>query len=240
MMTRIFSAELRDEMLAIVREPAALFFSVLMPVGFFALFATMFGSDGMGIESIATYGAFATLSVIVINPGIGLADARERGWLRVQRASGTPLGITLAAKVAGAVPYAVAVLVAITAVALVLNVIEFTAGTLVAIAVALVLGVLPFSLFSLAAGAKLSPGSATAVLNAALIPTVVASGLWFPLDMMPEFMQRIAVYLPPYHLAQVAVAQIDGGPWIGHAAYLAATTVVGASLAAIAYRSAKP
>lgn len=240
MMTRIFSAELRDEILSIVREPAALFFSVLMPVGFFALFATMFGSDGMGIESIATYGAFGALSVIVMNPGIGLADARERGWLRVQRVSGTPLGVTLAAKVAGAVPYAVAVLVAITGVALALGVIEFAASTLLAIGVALILGVLPFSLFSLAIGVKLSPNSATAVLNAALIPMVVASGLWFPLDIMPQFMQTIAVYLPPYHLAQLAVAQIDGGAWIGHAAYLAGTAVVGASLAAMAYRSAKP
>ena len=240
MMTRIFKVELRDEVLSIVREPAALFFSVLMPVGFFALFATMFGSGDWGIESIATYGAFGVLSVVVMNPGISLADARERGWLRVQRVSGTPLGVTLAAKVAGSLPYAIGVIVGITAVALLFGLIEFALGTLAAITVALVLGVLPFSLFSLAAGAKMSPNAATAVLNATLIPMVVASGLWFPLDILPDIMQKIAVYLPPYHLGQLATAQVDGGAWLGHAAYLVGTGIVGAGLAAVAYRSAQP
>ena len=46
MNTRIFRIEVRDELLGIVREPTALLFSVLVPVAFFALFATMFGGDG--------------------------------------------------------------------------------------------------------------------------------------------------------------------------------------------------
>ena len=46
MNTRIFRTEVRDELLGIVREPTALFFSVLVPVAFFALFATMFGDEG--------------------------------------------------------------------------------------------------------------------------------------------------------------------------------------------------
>lgn len=240
MITRIFRAELRDEMLGIVREPAALFFSVLMPVGFFALFVTIFGADTMGIEAVATYGTFGVLSVVLMNPGIGLADSRERGWLRVQRTSGTPLGVTLAAKVAGALPYALAVLAAISGVALATGAIEFEPGTLVRIALVLVIGALPFSLFSLAIGAKLSPNGSTAVLNAVLIPSVIASGLWFPLDIMPTFIQNMAEYLPPYHLAQLAVAQIDGGAWLGHVAYLAGTALIGSAVAAVAYRSARP
>src|SRR5690606_33669436 len=99
MNSRIFRYEVRDELLAIVREPAALFFTVLMPVAFFALFSTIFGSQtgGFGVEAVARYGAFGVLSVVLINPGVGLADSRERGWLRVKRADGTPLGVTLSA-----------------------------------------------------------------------------------------------------------------------------------------------
>jgi ABC-2 type transport system permease protein len=40
MNTKIFRTEVRDELLAIVREPTALLFTVLVPVAFFALFAT--------------------------------------------------------------------------------------------------------------------------------------------------------------------------------------------------------
>ena len=78
MNTRIFRIEVRDGSWRSSGSPPLLF-SVLMPVAFFALFATMFGGDGgFGVESLARYGAFGVLAVILINPGIGLADAREQ------------------------------------------------------------------------------------------------------------------------------------------------------------------
>lgn len=40
---RVLGVEVLDELREIRREPAALFFSVLMPVGFFTLFASLFG-----------------------------------------------------------------------------------------------------------------------------------------------------------------------------------------------------
>jgi ABC-2 type transport system permease protein len=238
--TRIFRSEVRDEVLGIVREPTALLFTVLVPVAFFALFATMFGDqgDGFGVETLATYGAFGVLSAVLINPGIGLADARERGWLRVKRADGTPLGVTLAAKVTAALPYAIVTLAGITLVA------QLSAGPLdvsevLRVMGVLILGSLPFSLFSLAVGARFSLNAAISVLNGVLIPLVVVSGLWFPLEMLPTWLGEIAVYLPPYHLAQLALAQVDGGPVWGHVAYLVGTTIVGAIAAALAYRSAE-
>lgn len=237
---RIFRIEVRDELLAIVREPAALFFTVLMPIAFFALFAAMFGGEagGFGLDGIARYGAFGVLSVVLINPGVGLADSRERGWLRVKRADGTPLGVTLSAKVTAALPYAVVTLGGIALVA------RLSTGPLDAIQAlrviaVLVLGSLPFTLISLAVGARFSTNAATAVLNAVLIPSVILSGLWFPLEMLPEWLGNIAVYLPPYHLAQLALAQVEGGAVWGHVAYLAGTAVVGAIAAALAYRSSE-
>lgn len=237
---RIFRVEVRDELLAIVREPAALFFTVLMPVAFFALFSTIFGSQtgGFGVEAVARYGAFGVLSVVLINPGVGLADSRERGWLRVKRADGTPLGVTLSAKVTAALPYALVTLGGLALVARVsggaLDVVQ-----VVRVIGVLVIGSLPFTLFSLAVGAKFSTNSATAVLNAVLIPMVILSGLWFPLEMLPDWLGKIAVFLPPYHLAQLALAQVEGGAVWGHIAFLLGTAVVGAIAAAMAYRSAE-
>lgn len=236
---RIFRTEVRDELLSIFREPIALFFSVVVPVAFFALFAAMFGGEGgFGVESLARYGAFGVLAAVLSNPGISLADAKERGWLRVKRADGTPLGVTLSAKVTAALPYAIITLAGITMVA------RLTAGPLdlgqvLRVIAVLVLASLPFSLFSLAVGAKFSTNTATAVLNAVLIPSVILSGLWFPLEMLPTWLGQIAVYLPPYHLAQLALAQVTGAAVWGHAAYLVGTTVVGAIAAALTYRSAE-
>jgi hypothetical protein len=61
------------------------------PSAFFALFVAMFGGESMGgLQSVATYGAFGALAMGMMNPGIAIADSRERGWLNVKRVSGVP------------------------------------------------------------------------------------------------------------------------------------------------------
>jgi ABC-2 type transport system permease protein len=146
--------------------------------------------------------------------------------------------VTLSAKVTAALPYAIVTLAGITLVARLITGPLDVVQVLRVIGV-LVLGSLPFSLFSLAVGARFSTNAAVSVLNAVLIPSVILSGLWFPLEMLPTWLGEIAVYLPPYHLAQLALTQVDGGAVWGHVAYLVGTTIVGAIAAALAYRSAE-
>jgi len=72
---KVFGVEVTDELRGIVREPAALFFSIVMPVAFFALFVSLFGkfsSGGVsaGTSMVATFGAFGVISVVLMNPGI--------------------------------------------------------------------------------------------------------------------------------------------------------------------------
>lgn len=241
MTTRMLRLEIRDELLAILREPTALFFSVLMPVLFYTMFTAMFGGEGSADAAIiAPFGTFAVLAVVMMSPGIGLADARERGWLRVKRVSGTPMWVTLLAKVLAALPYAVGVLVAMTIAAVLVASMSIDVAVLARVFLVLVLGALPFSLFSLAVGARAGANAAAAILNGVLMPMVLVSGLWFPHEIMPDWVVSIGKLMPTYHLAQLAMAQIDGGPWIGHLAVLGLTAAVGALAAAFAYRSARP
>ncbi|MBC8093153.1 MAG: hypothetical protein H7Y15_14680 [Pseudonocardia sp.] len=99
------------------------------------------------------------------------------------------------------------------------------------------LGSLPFALIGLAVGFVCSSTACTAILNALLFPMVLASGLWVPLSLMPGWVQAIAPWLPTYHLAELSMAQLTGAPAVGHVAALLLTTVVGAGLAAAAYRN---
>lgn len=241
MTNRMLRLEIRDELLAILREPTALFFSVLMPVLFYTMFTAMFGGEGAANATIiAPFGTFAVLAVVMMSPGIGLADARERGWLRVKRVSGTPMWITLLAKVLAALPYAVGVLVAMTIAAVLVASMTIDVGVLARVFLVLVVGALPFALFSLAVGARAGANAAAAILNGVLMPMVLVSGLWFPHEIMPDWVVSIGKVMPTYHLAQLAMAQIDGGPWLGHLAVLGVTAAVGALVAAFAYRSARP
>ena len=239
MTTQILRAEVREEFLAIRRDPAALFFSVVMPVAFFAMSMGIFAGSGDGLPMIATYGAFAAVFVVVLNPGIGLAESRDSGWLRVKRASGTPVSLTLIAKVVASVPYALAVLAAMVLTGVVFGDLGGAWTTVARVAITLVLGALPFVFIGLAVGSLAGANTTTAVLNAVLFPMVIASGLWFPLEIMPSWIQSVAPWLPTYHLAELATAQITGGPIVEHVAVLAFTGIVGAGAAGVAYRSAR-
>lgn len=241
---KVFGVEVADELRGIVREPAALFFSIVMPVAFFALFVSLFGkfsSGGVsaGTSMVATFGAFGVISVVLMNPGIGVAADRERGWLRAKQVSAVPIGVTLAAKVVAALPYAAGVLLAMMATAAATGSLDAPVPALLRMLAVLVVGALPFALLSLAIGFQLGSGAAAAVLNAILIPTAVVSGLWMPLSMMPAFFGDIARFLPTYHLAGLARAQLTGAPVLTHVLVLLGTTVVTAALAALSYRHAR-
>ncbi|HZG90825.1 MAG TPA: ABC transporter permease [Pseudonocardia sp.] len=240
---RVLGTEIGEGLRAIVREPVVLFFSVLMPVMFFALFASLYGdipSDSgipTGATMLATYGTFAVVSVMLVNPGVTVADDRTRGWLRVKKVSAVPISTVVAAKVLAALPYAAAALLAITGVSLLITGPALDAGSWLLLVGVLLLGSLPFALFGLAVGFVASSNGAVAILNAVLFPTVIASGLWIPLDILPPVVQSIAPVLPTYHLAQLALAQLTGAGGLGHLVALLVSTAVGAVLAGLAYRN---
>lgn len=242
---RVLAAEVLDEVRGIVREPVTLVFSVAMPVGFFALFASLYGSQdagglSVGTRMLATFGTFGVVGVALLTPGIGVAEDRERGWLRAKRVSATPLATTLGAKVAATLPHAIAVLVAMTLVAAAVAGTSVGLGTWLRLAGVLVIGALPFALLGMAVGFSASPNATTAILNAVFIPSAVASGLWMPLDSLPDVVQRVAPALPTYHLAQLALGQLDGSGGLDHLLALLATAGGAAVLAALAYRRLQP
>lgn len=241
---RILGTEVTEGLLGVLREPAALFFSVLMPVLFFALFAALFGGIPRepgelpaSARMLANYGAFAVVSVMLMNPGISVADDRTRGWLRMKKVSAAPVGTTIVAKVISALPYAAGSFLALTAISLVINGPSVTPGEWLRLFVVLMLGSLPFALLGLAVGFVATTNTAAAVLNAILFPMSIASGLWIPPEFLPGWIQTIAQVLPTYHLAQLAEAQLTGAGGLGHLVALLVSTVVAGALAGFAYRN---
>jgi ABC-2 type transport system permease protein len=243
---RVLRVEVGEGLRAIVREPVALFFSVLMPVAFYAIFAGIFsgysppGGVPVAARMVATYGTFAVISVMLMNPGVSVADDRTRGWLRVKRVSAAPMATTIAAKVLAALPYAVVSLLAISAVSLVVAGPVLELGTWLRVVGVLLAGSLPFALLSLAVGFVASSNAAVAILNAVMFPMVIAAGLWVPVELLPGFVQAAAPFLPTWQLSQLALAQLTGagGPdQLGHVLALLVSTGVAAALAGLAYRN---
>lgn len=239
----ILSVEVRDELYSIVREPTAVFFTLIMPIALFALFTTVFGSEGNGEVSaathmLATFGAFGVISV-ALTPGIGIAEDRERGWLRVKRVSPVPVRTTLLAKVLASLPVALGVFVSMSLTAVALGLFDTDLTTWLSIAGVLLIGSLPFALLSIAVGFVAAGRSAPAIINAIFLPMAIAGGLWMPIEILPAFVEDLSIALPTYHASQLALGVLYGDPLLDHTMALAIATAITAALAAIAYRSGR-
>lgn len=241
---RVFGVELRDELRAIVREPTSLFFGILMPVGLFVLFNLLYGHDttqglSAGTAMVATFGTYGVITVAALQPGIGVAQDRDLGWLRMKRVSAVPIGISLAAKATAALLYGVGVLVSMAVAAAAFGTLHASPWALLRLALVLLLGTIPFTLLSVAVGFRLRTGAVIATLNAVLFPLAMVSGLWVPLQFLPSVVREIAKFLPTYHLAELGLAQLGSGTsWI-HVLALAITTVGAGAVAALSYRHAR-
>jgi ABC-2 type transport system permease protein len=244
-MGRVYGVELRDELRAIVREPTSLVFGILMPVGLFVLFNLLYGHEGAsqglsaGTAMVATFGTYGVITVAALQPGIGVAQDRDIGWLRMKRVSAVPIGISLTAKATAALIYGIGVLAVMGIAAFAFGTLHASAFALVRVAIVLLLGSIPFTLLSVAIGLRFRPGAAVAVLNAILFPLAILSGLWIPIQFLPSIIGKIAKFLPTYHLAQLGLAQLGDGTSMIHILALVITLIVAGGVAAMSYRHAR-
>ena len=65
------------------------------------------------------------------------------------------------------------------------------------------------------------------------------SGLWIPIWVLPKTIQKIALFLPGFHLSQIALGVIGagrGGPLLPHVIFLVVATAIFLGIAYAGYR----
>jgi ABC-2 type transport system permease protein len=239
---RSYLLESRFELLRLARRPSYLLPTILFPVMFYIFFGLIMGrterAGGMSLSTylLGTYGAFGAIGASLFGIGISLASDRGFGWLVQKRASPMHTSSYLLAKVVAGVLFGAVVCSALFALGVAFGGVRMPLDTWLHLGAILVAGTIPFCALGLAIGAFAKPDSAPGVVNTIYLPMSFLAGLWLPIDMLPQAIQRIAPALPTYHFAQLALGAIgyaDGGATVVHVAYLAVFTAV--ALAAAAY-----
>ena len=241
-LARIYLLEAKLEFLKLWRMPAFAIPTLAFPVLFYAFFGLtmkMPGSFSMATYLIATYGAFGVIGASLFGFGVGVAVERGQGWMLLKRASPMPPGAYFAAKIAMSMLFGSLIILMLYLLGALFGGVELTAGAWVLLATVHVLGALPFCAMGLALGYFAGPNSAPAIVNIIYLPMGFLSGLWIPIQVLPEFIQTIARFLPAYHFAQLALKVIgadQGLPVTEHVGYLVALTVVSLVAARIGLR----
>jgi ABC-2 type transport system permease protein len=141
----------------------------------------------------------ATYTAVVF----GVATAREQGVLKRVRGTPLPMSVYLSSWLASAVLTGLVSVVLMFAVAVPLFGVHVYARLLPAAIVTLVLGGTAVSAIGLAVASYLRRAdSAPIVANLTLFPLLFVSGVFYPLESEPEWLQRVAHLFPLSHLVQ--------------------------------------
>jgi len=239
---RIYSLEARLEFLKLLRMPAYAIPTLAFPVLFYVFFGLTMKTGGafsMATYLLATYGAFGVIGASLFGFGVGVAIERGQGWMLLKRASPMPPGAYFAAKIAMSLLFGSVIIAMLYTLGATVGGVDLPAASWARMAATHILGSLPFCAMGLAIGYFAGPNSAPAIVNVIYLPMSFGSGLWLPIQILPEFVQKIALALPPYHLAQLALKVIgadSGGSTAGHVAYLCVFTLICLALARLGYR----
>lgn len=240
----VLVAETRSELLKAIRLPAFIVPTITFPAMFYALFGVMLNGGALvaGVTMpaylLASYGTFGVVGAALFGMGIGVASERGQGWLTLKRSTPMPplayfLAKAIMSMIVGALIAGLLALLGVT-----LGDVRLSAASWVLLFVTLTVGAIPFCAFGCALGYLSGPSSAPMLANLIYLPMSLASGLWIPLEFMPDVMRTIAPFMPPYHLARLALGPIRGDATapVLHIAALAGFTALFLAAAVLAYR----
>jgi ABC-2 type transport system permease protein len=243
----LYASETKYEILKQLRNKMYSFSAIGFPVMFYLVFGIMnrhADIDGISVAKylLASYCVFGVLGASLFGVGVNLAIERGQGWLELKQASPMPPLAMLTAKCLSAACFALAVTALLILAGVTLAGVHISPLEILKLAGIVIAGAVPFGamglLFGLLAPANAAPG----VVNLFYIPMAFCSGLWMPLEMLPHWIQKIAPFLPSYHLAQLAFRalgfQPDGMSTMAHWNALLGFTLVFLGIGWVTFRRA--
>jgi len=203
---RRFLVQLRADLKVFVRNPAALFFTAILPVIFLTLFVSIFGNERAGPEygnvristlQVPAFIALAVISASFVGLAIGLTSVREDGVLKRVRGTPVPPWIVFAGRIGTAFVSTAIVTAILCAIGALAFGVTLPTTTLPGLLATLAVGSAAFCALGIAYTPLIpSEDAAPAMTNAVVLPLYFISGVFVPVSELPARLQTIAGFLP--------------------------------------------
>ena len=234
-----YLSEISTEVKKLIRAPEFIAPTLILPVVFYSLFGIALpGASQNAPYLLATYGVFAVMGPALFGFGAGVAAERERGWLKLKRATPAPAFSYIVAKTVATLLMATASLALVYAVAGFGAGVSLPRATWVLLLAVHISAAIPFVFAGLTLGFVLNTNGAVAAANLFFLAFSLLGGLWIPIMVFPDVMQSIAWVVPSFHIAEIALAASGHGadrPVLLHGAIIVAMTFGFALLAGFAW-----
>ena len=216
--------QLNFDLLIFRRNPAATFFTVILPLIFLILFTSIFGNgtleNGAQVSTVYVPGilTLAIVSATAVNVAITMTTRRARGVLK--RVRGTPIPppvFILSQSLAGTVIAFVMTLI-ISLIRWLVYGVSLQFETFPSLVISLIVGAMSFAAIGLAMTTIMSSEAASpAVTNAVFLPLYFISGVFVPNDQVPSWVETVGNLFPVSHLNQALQESFnpfaDGPAW---------------------------
>ena len=207
--SNLYKSEAKYEVIKQMRNRIYCFSAIGFPIMFYLLFGiTNRNASVAGVSFsaylMASYCCFGMLGAALFGVGVNFAIERGQGWLEVKQASPMPPPALLLAKTVSSACFALTVSILLIIVGRLLGGVHLTALQTIKLLGVVVAGAIPFGAMGLIFGLVAPANAAPGLMNLFYLPMSFCSGLWLPLTFLPHWVSKIAVWLPSYHLAQLA------------------------------------
>ncbi len=201
------------------REPASVFFAVVLPLIFLFIFVSIFGNqtnevDGHLVKGSTYYVpgilALAIVSATIVNLAISFTILRQKGLLKRVRSTPLPPWIFLAGRILTAIVVTVLLVVAVTFLGRLVYGVTLPSRTLPGLALTVLVGTAACCTLGFALTAAIpSEAAAPAITNAIILPLYFFSGIFIPIDQIPRAMRFVADLFPVKPLFESVFAAFD-------------------------------
>lgn len=239
----LYWLECRSELVKAVRTPQFSVPTIAFPVVFYLIFGIILAGDdntGRSLYLLATFGMFGAIGPALFGFGVNVATERSNGWLDLKKISPMPIAAYIVAKLFMAAVFGLMVISLLGILAVFFGGLKISFASWLVMTVTQILCAVPFGLLGMTIGFRASPDAAPAIVNILFMLMSVFGGLWLPITMFPDIVQKLAWFLPTFHGGQLALASAGfppASPVALHVGFLLGFSAALAVLAARNYRS---
>jgi len=199
----------RYDLLGILRNRQARFFTLILPLLFLVIFVGVFGDHvvGPGKTKASAYyvpglAALGVIAASFVNLVISITAQREGGVLKRRRATPVPAWVLITGRTLTAVTVSLVVLTVLLAVGRVAYGVKVPTSTLPGIALTAVVGSITFCVLGYALSTAITnEDAAQPMVQAIMLPLYFISGVFVPNIQLPSWLRHVAQVFPVEHLS---------------------------------------
>ena len=199
----------RYDLLGILRNRQARFFTLVLPLLFLIIFVGVFGDHvvGPGRTKASAYyvpglAALGVIAASFVNLVISITAQRETGILKRRRATPMPAWALIAGRTLTAVAVSLVVLTVLLAFGRFVYHVKVPTSTLPGIALTAVVGSITFCVLGYALSTAIkNEDAAQPMVQAIMLPLYFISGVFVPNIQLPSWLRHVAQIFPVEHLS---------------------------------------